>query len=326
MTRERGWFSLAWLVFGLILSSCASSQFQDFQIRQRAYTYEGKERLSKDYKEEYKYIADRRHTNDEGSGTHGNSKVPPGLIGLAFSGGGIRSATFHLGLLQALQEMDKLGKFDYLSTVSGGSYIAGWMVGHLGQTSYPHNPNTDKDFDEFGYKTRASNPQPLLTEQGDFILRLRDQSGFIKKGGFWDGFELVGSYLWRLPLYWIWDVMLHLKTPFVEVGNGLHLFNPYRDRLELTYLQGTPAQSFEAGTLQNHIGPSWKPPYLIVNGNLVNSGTARGHSGLKDQSNFNFEFTPHFVGSDGLGYVEATAFGLPVEEVLNERKELAEQK
>ena len=42
------------------------------------------------------------------------------LVGLALSGGGIRSATFNLGVLQALAKYGLLRKFDYLSTVSGG--------------------------------------------------------------------------------------------------------------------------------------------------------------------------------------------------------------
>ena len=50
------------------------------------------------------------------------------LIGLAFSGGGIRSATFNLGILQALAEGGLLHKFDYLSTVSGGGYIGSWLA------------------------------------------------------------------------------------------------------------------------------------------------------------------------------------------------------
>src|SRR2546430_10411576 len=50
------------------------------------------------------------------------------LIGLAFSGGGIRSATFNLGILQALAENRLLHKFDYLSTVSGGGYIGSWLA------------------------------------------------------------------------------------------------------------------------------------------------------------------------------------------------------
>ena len=45
------------------------------------------------------------------------------LIGLSLSGGGIRSATTCLGVLQALAELRLLPLVDYLSTVSGGGYI-----------------------------------------------------------------------------------------------------------------------------------------------------------------------------------------------------------
>lgn len=48
-------------------------------------------------------------------------------IGLAFSGGGIRSATFNLGVIQALAELKLLRRFDYLSTISGGGYIGSWL-------------------------------------------------------------------------------------------------------------------------------------------------------------------------------------------------------
>jgi hypothetical protein len=58
------------------------------------------------------------------------------LFGLAISGGGIRSATFNLGVLQKLQELDLLRKFDYLSTVSGGGYIGAWLIGNVRRTRY----------------------------------------------------------------------------------------------------------------------------------------------------------------------------------------------
>ena len=46
-----------------------------------------------------------------------------GLVGLALSGGGIRSASVNLGVLQALGKRGVLRHVDYLSTVSGGGYI-----------------------------------------------------------------------------------------------------------------------------------------------------------------------------------------------------------
>jgi len=53
------------------------------------------------------------------------------LVGLAFSGGGIRSATFGLGVLQALHALGVLPQIDYISTVSGGGYIGAWLQGSL---------------------------------------------------------------------------------------------------------------------------------------------------------------------------------------------------
>ena len=46
---------------------------------------------------------------------------------LCISGGGIRSATFGLGVLQGLARCGLLDKFHYLSTVSGGGYIGSWL-------------------------------------------------------------------------------------------------------------------------------------------------------------------------------------------------------
>lgn len=58
----------------------------------------------------------------------GNAQFPEALSALCISGGGIRSATFGLGILQGLAESGLLDKFDYLSTVSGGGYIGSWLT------------------------------------------------------------------------------------------------------------------------------------------------------------------------------------------------------
>lgn len=47
-------------------------------------------------------------------------------LGLALSGGGFRSALFHLGVLARLAELDLLRKIDVISSVSGGSIIAAY--------------------------------------------------------------------------------------------------------------------------------------------------------------------------------------------------------
>ncbi|MBL8263818.1 MAG: hypothetical protein JNM58_15480 [Xanthomonadaceae bacterium] len=65
----------------------------------------------------------------------GLAEVPDGgsdddRWGLALSGGGIRSATFCLGLIRGLASNRLLRRFDYLSTVSGGGYV-GSSLGRL---------------------------------------------------------------------------------------------------------------------------------------------------------------------------------------------------
>jgi hypothetical protein len=54
-----------------------------------------------------------------------------GSSALCLSGGGIRSSTFALGVLQGLAYVGVLDKIDYLSTVSGGGYTGGWFTAWL---------------------------------------------------------------------------------------------------------------------------------------------------------------------------------------------------
>ncbi len=63
-------------------------------------------------------------------------KETSNLFGIALSGGGVRSATFCLGVLQGLQELDMLQYADYLSTVSGGGFIGSWLAANVSRTSH----------------------------------------------------------------------------------------------------------------------------------------------------------------------------------------------
>jgi hypothetical protein len=66
------------------------------------------------------------------------AETPPAdLVGLALSGGGIRSATFCLGVLQRLSQHNLLRLFDYVSTVSGGGFIGGWWFAWLSRGRKP---------------------------------------------------------------------------------------------------------------------------------------------------------------------------------------------
>lgn len=68
----------------------------------------------------------------------------PGKLGVCCSGGGIRSAAFSLGALQALQERGELRRASYLAAVSGGSYIAA-AISMVAKTDRDEGPaKTDK--------------------------------------------------------------------------------------------------------------------------------------------------------------------------------------
>ena len=102
------------------------------------------------------------------------------LVGLAFSGGGIRSATFNLGMLQGLAELELLGQFDYLSTVSGGGYIGGWLgawikrAGSLDAVQEQLKPKR-------GDNARQRTEPPLLPsdEEPEPIYHLRAYSSYL---------------------------------------------------------------------------------------------------------------------------------------------------
>ncbi|MCT7667939.1 patatin-like phospholipase family protein [Shinella kummerowiae] len=59
-----------------------------------------------------------------------DNEVVTWRIGLALSGGGIRAAVFHLGVLRHLAEQRLLEQVTQISTVSGGSLIIGAIFSH----------------------------------------------------------------------------------------------------------------------------------------------------------------------------------------------------
>src|ERR1019366_8646245 len=89
---------------------------------------------------EYDEIDARRRVADKAAPPRVNGR-PPRITGLALSGGGVRSATFNLGLLQALAAAGKLKSFDYLSTVSGGGYTGGWWSAWLSRDDRDDEPS-----------------------------------------------------------------------------------------------------------------------------------------------------------------------------------------
>ena len=91
-------------------------------------------------------------------------------MGLALSGGGIRSATFNLGLLQAMERCNILKSVDYLSTVSGGGYIGSSL------TWFMSNAKDESSF-PFGTSRKDHSGQ-----SGKILSWLRDHGNYMAPG------------------------------------------------------------------------------------------------------------------------------------------------
>jgi len=101
-----------------------------------------------------------------------HSKLPG--IGVAVSGGGIRSATFALGVFQGLAHLKRLRHLDYLSTVSGGGYI-GSFLGRLFTRPYVQKVEDVEWILDPGEP--GPPPRPELKEARQNILRWLRENG-----------------------------------------------------------------------------------------------------------------------------------------------------
>jgi len=95
--------------------------------------------------------------------------------GVALSGGGIRSASFCLGVLQAFAGCRLLGLFDYLSTVSGGGYAGAWWSARAALRTPPEpflSPTAGGAFDSADVRHVRANADYLLAEGPRAYLRI----------------------------------------------------------------------------------------------------------------------------------------------------------
>jgi hypothetical protein len=95
-------------------------------------------------------------------------------VGLSISGGGIRSATFALGVVQQLARKGILRQVDYLSTVSGGGYLGAFISSFLNDNEGKVSLRPKKDNLPFGAE---KDPESRGVRQ------LRNHSKYLTEGG-----------------------------------------------------------------------------------------------------------------------------------------------
>ena len=97
----------------------------------------------------------------------------PGLIGISFSGGGIRSSTFNLGIVQVLHKVGLFRCADYMSTVSGGGYLGTFISSY-----YTIKAKEQSSAPEFPFQHTPGE------RESDYMRHLRSHANYLAPEGF----------------------------------------------------------------------------------------------------------------------------------------------
>ena len=152
---------------------------------------------------------------------------------ICLSGGGVRSATFCLGALQALAELGWLDKFHYMSSVSGGGYIASWLSSWIARKE----GNVKAVLDQLApARTSATTRQDR--PEAEQVRRLRAYSNYMSPvhGFSIDLITLIATFVRNLTLHWL--MLLPLLASLVMVP---------RLNLAMTFSAGPALSSTGAG-------------------------------------------------------------------------------
>lgn len=122
------------------------------------------------------------------------------LFGIALSGGGIRSATINAGILEILNKAGIFSKADFLSTVSGGGYIGGYVHSKLWREQDQNLPY-----------------QSLFKE--DDMKHLKNKGEYLTPGEkvkkLLSIIKLCGAIIFSMIMNWTWFISFLLALLFL---------------------------------------------------------------------------------------------------------------
>lgn len=138
-----------------------------------------------------------------------NARPEPRLhdaAGLAFSGGGIRSATFCLGVAQVLARRGLLPQFDYLSTVSGGGYFGSFLSCALGTRQPGETAPTTRQSAQARLEDAFQRQRGI---ESGLVRHLRNHSKYLLHGGLAGRLRILGLLFSGV----LWNLMILLPVP-----------------------------------------------------------------------------------------------------------------
>lgn len=236
-------------------------------------------------------------------------------MGLALSGGGLRSAAFCIGVLSALHDKAILEEVDCVSSVSGGGYAMSWF---LLQQFYERN--TTREFrDELSRRDGRFQKHLILHSR----LLTKYDSGLMY---YLNSFKWIGVSLTFAPINLLCNGLFpwHVNTVPMRLV--------YEDSIERTFHQ-RPIGNGEVGNGNDLFGlwdygvvrqvgfeelgqfaSEWHLPNFIVNTTCAIGDDYHHHASRLHNSIF--EFTPFGFGSDAYGHVRQARPGASGEDAV----------
>lgn len=254
-------------------------------------------------------------------------KSPGESIGLAMSGGGVRSASFNIGVMGGLADSGLLDEVDYISSVSGGSYAAYWYYTklkwngdereNLFKMKYSWEEETEDDR-EYRFQQYLENNMKL----GRYSENNPDRS--------FDRLKTTGAVTWRVVYAIPFAVMDSLQLSRLLETNYSPVPDYFRNSIERVY-GFSPEKSSEDFSVKNgeYVNRGKLPwrlekfgfeeltelyreedvPIWIINTTAdVNSSWPRWKNSWKESPGLNkavFEFTPFTYGNEWYGHYES---------------------
>jgi hypothetical protein len=148
-------------------------------------------------------------------------------VGLALSGGGIRSTTFALGVLIALSKRNILPQIDYFSTVSGGGYLGSFLLTFLASPKsgtyqaenpganckvqveeYPDEPNIGLRADQLPFKSKDG--------EAEALRYIRHNSRYLSAGSMWNRLEIAFAQLYGLLINFLIVTLIAVVLALTE--------------------------------------------------------------------------------------------------------------
>jgi hypothetical protein len=164
------------------------------------------------------------------------------LVGVALSGGGIRSATFCIGFFQALARKKLVRRIDYISTASGGGYFGSFLGAAFSRD-----------------KASAEKIEAELADNHSWSIQwLRDNGRFLSPNGAGDSWIAAAVMLRN----WVALHIVMITFAFFLFGFGVLV----RAELSTSLASSANWVRLERGIWSHHILGIWWSPWLLLPG------------------------------------------------------------